>query len=188
MDHWEGLLKLLGYLQFTVNLKLNLSACNCLDLNAYSDADYANNRDDRISMGGLIVFIDKSPVLWRSFKQKSICLSAMESEFVALTETAKELIWFQRIVLECIQKGIFKTEETNPCLLADNQASIDFVKNPLENYRTKHIDIKLFFIRDFVYKKFFKIKYIQSKRNLADVFTKPQTKNDLHNFRISVLT
>lgn len=182
LAHWEGLLKVLGYLKYTVNFKLNLSQVNNLNLNAFSDADFANNRDDRVSMGGLIVFADKAPIVWRSFKQKSVCLSNMESEFVALTETSKELIWFQRIVLECQKLGIFKDVETSPLLLADNQASIEFVKNPIQNHRTKHIDIRLFFIRDFIYKKFFKIQYIQSKLNLADIFTKPQVKSNLKKF------
>lgn len=180
--HWEGLLKVLGYVKHTKNFKLNLSEIRNLKLTAYSDADFANNRDDRTSMGGLILFIDKSPIIWRSFKQKSICLSNMESEFVALTESAKELIWYQRVLLECQKAKIFKECNSTPLLLADNQASIDFVKSPLENHRTKHIDVKLFFVRDFVYKKFFKIQYVPSKLNLADTFTKPQTKRNLTNF------
>lgn len=180
--HWEGLLKVLGYVKYTQNFKLNLSEIHDLKLTAYSDADFANNRDDRTSMGGLILFLDKSPIIWRSFKQKSICLSNMESEFVALTESAKELIWYQRVLLECQKAKIFKECDNIPLLLADNQASIDFVKSPLENHRTKHIDVKLFFVRDFVYKKFFKIQYVPSKLNLADTFTKPQTKHNLTNF------
>ncbi|GBM30962.1 Retrovirus-related Pol polyprotein from transposon RE2 [Araneus ventricosus] len=91
ITHWNGLLKLLGYISYTNDLRLNLSNIQDLNLTAYSDADFANNRDDRISMNGQIVFIDQVPVTWRSFKQESICLNSMESEFVALTETAKEL-------------------------------------------------------------------------------------------------
>ncbi|GBN38873.1 Retrovirus-related Pol polyprotein from transposon TNT 1-94 [Araneus ventricosus] len=93
ITHWNGLLKLLGYIRYTKDLKLNLSNTQDLNLTAYSDADFANNRDDCISMNGQIVFIDQVPVTWRSFKQKSSCLSSKESEFVELTETAKELIW-----------------------------------------------------------------------------------------------
>ncbi|GBO08541.1 hypothetical protein AVEN_114836-1 [Araneus ventricosus] len=100
ITHWNGLLKLLGYISYSKNLRLNLSN---IQETADSDADFANNRDDRISMNGQIVFIDQVPVTWRSFKQKSICLSSMESEFVALTETAKELIWLQRILTECVE-------------------------------------------------------------------------------------
>lgn len=49
--HWNGLLKLLGYVISTRNLKLNLS-CKSTDLIAYSDSDFAASRDDSISMSG----------------------------------------------------------------------------------------------------------------------------------------
>lgn len=179
MIHWDGLLKLLGYLMYTKNYQLNLSKVKDLNLKAFSDASFASSRDDRVSMGGLIVCVDETPITWRSFKQKSVCLSTMESEFVALTETSKELIWLHNILQECKEKRVLKTYDVPPLLLADNQACIDFVKSPIENYRTKHIEVKLFFIREFIYKQIFNIKYVPSKSNLADMFTKPFNKNDL---------
>ncbi|GFY14895.1 retrovirus-related Pol polyprotein from transposon 297 [Trichonephila clavipes] len=44
------------------------------------DSDFATNRDDRVSMGGFITFIDETPISWRTFKQKSVSLSTMEAE------------------------------------------------------------------------------------------------------------
>ncbi|GFU87315.1 retrovirus-related Pol polyprotein from transposon RE1 [Trichonephila clavipes] len=49
---------------------------------------FATNRDDRMSMGGFITFIDETPISWRTFKQKSVSLSTMEAEYVSLTEAA----------------------------------------------------------------------------------------------------
>ncbi|GFU95080.1 hypothetical protein TNCV_4138641 [Trichonephila clavipes] len=43
-------------------------------------SDFATNRDDRVSMEGFITFIDKTTISWRTFKQKSVSLSAMEAE------------------------------------------------------------------------------------------------------------
>ncbi|GBN06469.1 Retrovirus-related Pol polyprotein from transposon TNT 1-94 [Araneus ventricosus] len=78
--HWNKLLKLHGYVTQTKNYKLKLSETNNLNINCYSDADFAANRDDRISIGGLILFIDNSPIIWKTFKQKCVSLSTMESE------------------------------------------------------------------------------------------------------------
>ncbi|GFY23540.1 retrovirus-related Pol polyprotein from transposon RE1 [Trichonephila clavipes] len=61
-------------------------------------SDFATNRDDRVSMGGFITFIDETPISWRTFKQKSVSLSTMEAEYVSLTEAAKEFIWLKNIV------------------------------------------------------------------------------------------
>lgn len=183
MAHWQGLLKLLGYVKYTQSLKLNISNLKELKLTAYSDADYANNKDDRTSMGGQIIFLDKVPIEWRSFKQKTVALSTMESEFVSLTEAAKELVWIKRILDECKESNIILQDIPENILMVDNQASIDFVKSPIENYRTKHIDVKLFFVRDLVYKNMFDLQHVQSKSNLADVFTKPLTKIELQRFK-----
>lgn len=182
LTHWEGLLRLLGYVSSTRHLKLKLN-CKNIQLIAYTDADFAANRDDRTSMGGQIIFLDKSPIMWRTFKQKSVSLSTMESEFIAMTETAKELLWYDRILNECSTKEIFNNSKSKSLLFVDNTATIDFIKSPIENHRTKHIDVKLFFIRDLYYKDIFEIKHIRSKENIADPFTKPLTKFDLNKFQ-----
>lgn len=69
-----------------------------------------------------------------------------------------------------------------PVLCVDNQAAIKFVKSPIENSRSKHIDVKLLFIRDLIYKEVFHVQYVQSKFNLSDGFTKPMTKAQLDDF------
>ncbi|GBM56888.1 Retrovirus-related Pol polyprotein from transposon TNT 1-94 [Araneus ventricosus] len=179
--HWNGLLKLLGYVFNTKSLKLKLS-CNKAQLVVYSDADFASNRDDRTSVGGQLVMLDNSPIEWRTFKQKCVTLSTMESEFVAMTEATRELIWFDRILIECFEHNVILGKPIQSTLFVDNMATIDFVKSPIENCRSKHIDVKLFFVRDLVFKNAFNLKYVNSKLNLADIFTKPLTKFELEKF------
>lgn len=186
LRHWEALLKILGYLQYTNEYKLNLSGIKDLNIQCFSDSDFASNRDDRISMGGMVFFIDNTPISWRSFKQKSVSLSTMEAEYVALTESAKEVIWFKNVFLEC--KDIFNT--SIKCIIyCDNQAAISFSNSSVENYRTKHIDVKYHFLRNLLYDKVFEVKFIKSKDNVADIFTKPMIKESLVSFckRLSLL-
>ncbi|GBN91597.1 Retrovirus-related Pol polyprotein from transposon RE2 [Araneus ventricosus] len=133
--HWNILLKLLGYVAQTKNYKLKLSEANNLNINCYSDAVFAANRDDRISIGGLILFIDNSPIIWKTFKQKCVSLSTVESEYVSLCESAKELVWIIRIFKEFENLNVIKTNVTSS-LFCDNQAAIDFSKSPVENSRT----------------------------------------------------
>ncbi|GBN80378.1 Retrovirus-related Pol polyprotein from transposon TNT 1-94 [Araneus ventricosus] len=179
--HWNILLKLLGYVAQTKTYKLKLSEINNLNINCYSDADFAANRDDRISIGGLILFIDNSPIIWKTFKQKCVSLSTMESEYVSLCESAKELVWINRIFKEFEILNVIKTNVTS-YLFCDNQAAIDFSKSPVENSRTKHIDVKYHFIRNLVFEKLFILKYINTKLNFADLFTKPLIKSNLSKF------
>lgn len=181
MAHWDALLKLLGYVKGTKNYQLKLT-CNKPLLVVYSDADFAANRDDRTSLGGQLVLLGDSPIGWRTFKEKCVSLSTMEAEFIAMTEATKELMWYNNILGECYSNKILSNMPTKATLYVDNQATIDFVRSPIENHRSKHIDVKLFFVRDLVSQEKFNLNFIRSKLNLADPFTRPLTKNDLMNF------
>ncbi|GFX65293.1 retrovirus-related Pol polyprotein from transposon TNT 1-94 [Trichonephila clavipes] len=146
--------------------KLELSKVKSLKLRCYSDSDFATNRDDRVSMGGFITFIDETPISWRTFKQKSVSLSTMDAEYVSLTEAAKEFIWLKNV----INNKSLNLELSENVMFCDNQAAISFSKSPVENYRTKHIDVRYHFLRNLIYDKVFQIKYIGTKNNLADIF------------------
>jgi hypothetical protein len=54
----------------------------------------------------------------------------------------------------------------------DNQACILLSKNPQAHNRTKHIQIRFHFIREKVESKEIILNYIQTKSQLADIFTK----------------
>lgn len=102
----------------------------------------------------------------------------MEAEYVTLTEAAKELIWLKNVI-ENESLNLNLKEST---LFCDNQSAIAFSNSPLENQRTKHIHIKYLFLRNLIFDKIFDLKYIPSKLNLADPFTKPQVKEQLRFF------
>lgn len=175
LQHWNTLLSLLGYVHQTNHYKLDLSKISDFNVTCYSDASFASNRDDRISMGGLILFIDDSPILWRTFKQKCVSLSTMEAEYISLTEAAKELVWVIRVLNEFKSPNIIDINFKST-LYCDNQAAINFSKSPIENSRTKHIDIKYHFLRNLVIENLFNLKYVNTKLNFADLFTKPLPK------------
>ncbi|GFU20083.1 retrovirus-related Pol polyprotein from transposon TNT 1-94 [Trichonephila clavipes] len=102
--------------------KLELSKVKSLKLRCYSDSDFATNRDDRVSMGGFITFIDETSISWRTFKQKSVSLSTMEAEYVSLTEAAKEFIWLKNV----IDNKSLNLELSENVMFCDNQAAISF--------------------------------------------------------------
>ncbi|GFW92242.1 retrovirus-related Pol polyprotein from transposon TNT 1-94 [Trichonephila clavipes] len=129
--------------------KLELSKVKSLKLRCYSDSDFATNRDDRVSMGGFITFIDETPISSRIFKQKSVSLLTMEAEYVSLTEAAKEFIWLKNV----IDNKSLNLELSENVMFCDNQAAISFSKSPVENYRTKHIDVRYHFLRNLIYDK-----------------------------------
>jgi len=69
-----------------------------------------------------------------------------------------------------------------PVLFSDSLAAIHFCRNELETSRTKHIDIKYFFVKDWLARGYFVLKSVSGKLNLADIFTKPQNSQSLDRF------
>ena len=55
----------------------------------------------------------------------------------------------------------------------DNISVINLSKNPIQHSRTKHIEIRHHFLRDHVQKGDIALEFISTKKQLADIFTKP---------------
>ena len=75
-------------------------------------------------------------------------------------------------------------------LYCDNSSVIDIFKNPVQNSRTKHIEIRYHFIRDLVERKNVTLEYVPTERQNADIFTRPLDRSKFEAFHqvISVIT
>ena len=67
----------------------------------------------------------------------------------------------------------YKVRLKNIPIKCDNTSAICLTKNPIQHSRTKHIDIRHHFIRDHVINHYVIIEFIDTKYQLADIFTKP---------------
>ena len=134
---------------------------------AYSDSDYAGDKETRISVTGFIIFLLGCPVCWRSKGQKSVTLSSSEAEYVALSEVAKE-VKFVYMVLQMLQ-----IEVKLPIVVrVDNIGAIFMAENVTTSNRTKHVDVRFRFVNEFVTDGFIDIIFVKTKENIADIFTK----------------
>lgn len=57
-------------------------------------------------------------------------------------------------------------------LFCDHLSAINISKNPIQHSRTKHIDIKHHFIRDFVEAKTITLEHVNTENHLANIFIK----------------
>ena len=65
-----------------------------------------------------------------------------------------------------------KYDESIP-IFCDNTSAINISKKPVMHSKTKHIPIKFHFLREQVTKENIKLQYVETKEQIADIFTKP---------------
>ena len=58
-------------------------------------------------------------------------------------------------------------------MVLDRERSINLSKNPVQHSRTKHIEIRNYFLRDHVLKGDCVLEFVDTKNHLANIFTKP---------------
>ena len=93
-------------------------------------------------------------------------LSSCESEYYAITEAAQELLYLLQLF-----KFLDIEVELPMVIRCDNQGAIFLTKNESSTH-TKHVDVRYHFIRDLVEQGIVKLKYINTKVNIADMLTK----------------
>lgn len=140
---------------------------NQLSLSAYSDADFAGEAHTRKSTSGYCFLLGMGLISWGSERQKSVALSTTESEYIAGSQTVKEMVWIDQL-LRNLNQDIEK-----PLLHMDNQSALKLIKNPEFHKRTKHIDVRYHFIREKFENNLFDLIYVGTHNQLADIFTKP---------------
>ena len=168
--HAEALKRILRYLKGTINAKLILGDLSSTDVVGYFDAAYADTIK-RHSTCGYIFHYFGSPVSWSSKVQRTIALSTVESEYMAATEAAREVIWIQSVIDAMTSSSV----NLPISLYGDNNGAIALSKNPEFHPKTKHIDVRHRFITELVGSGVVTVKYIPTESMLADGFTKPLT-------------
>ncbi|CAL2264877.1 unnamed protein product [Prunus armeniaca] len=66
-----------------------------LDLESYTDADYAGNIIDRRSTSGYFIFVGSNLVTWPTKKQNIVSRSSAESEYRGIAKGVYEIIWLR---------------------------------------------------------------------------------------------
>ena len=85
-DHYTAGMHLLQYLNGTKNMILEFDGNLNQGVIAYSNLDWASDPEDWKSVTGNFVTITNGTISWLSCKQKTVALSSMEAEYMAISD------------------------------------------------------------------------------------------------------
>jgi hypothetical protein len=118
------------------------------------------------------------PVVWASKLQSEIALSATEAEYIALSQSLREVTSLFAILEELKQAipGLnVELPRVHCTAFEDNSGAIEMARCPKMRPRTKHLNIKYHHFRQAVAEEKIEIRYIRSGLQIADLLTKALT-------------
>ncbi|XP_036340375.1 secreted RxLR effector protein 161-like [Rhagoletis pomonella] len=168
--HWMAVKRIFRYLKGTLEMKLYFFARGNHEIVAYSDADWANDVNERRSVTGYVNILQNGAISWNSKRQPTAALSTSEAEYMAMSAATQEVVW-----LRGPEKDLnIKFDELLPTkVFCDNQSAIHIATNDAYQPRTKHIDKRHHFIRE--KNKMNEVSFcsISTDKIIADFLTKP---------------
>ncbi|KAI5337264.1 hypothetical protein L3X38_016533 [Prunus dulcis] len=166
-SHRQALKRLICYLKGTLYFGLHLSRHSSHRLYAFSNANWADNRDDRKSTNAYCC-VYPSASSHTSRKQRSVARSSTETEYRAIATTTAEIAWIQSLLRKL---GI--SLPAPPLISYDNIGATFYCANLVLHSRMKQIDINLQFVRDHVSSGLLQVSHVSTVDQLVDAFTKP---------------
>ncbi|CAI5724638.1 unnamed protein product [Hyaloperonospora brassicae] len=171
LKDWKLAKRIARYLKGITTLKMNMTPVNNasspITIEAYSDAYYAADKNDRKSLPGSVVLVNGIAISWASRKQGGVTLSTMEAEFVAASENARELLGIQKKLGE-----VGMEPELPMTLHVNNQAAIRQLDGEATSMKAKHIGVRVQFVCNLVCRGVIKAQYVHTDEQLADALTK----------------
>jgi len=148
-------------------------------IEVYVDSDWANDKSDRKSYSGYLIYLNGQLIDWICKKQYLTATSTAEAEYIALSIASKSCLHVYQLIAEFFPI-------THPCnVFCDSTSAIMMAENNLTSNRSKHIWILFRFITDWIEKKLIKVYHIDGKTNQADFLTKvPQAADFATNSKV----
>jgi len=176
-SHFKAAKRILKYLKETSTVGLWYPSHSHIQLVGYSGSDFASCKLDRKCTSGTYHLLGSSLISWHSKKQACVALCTVEVEYIAAGSCRAQILWIKQ-QLEDIGLKVSKVP-----LFCDSTSVINLTKNQVQYSRTKHIEIRHHIIRDHVSNGDCEVQLIATERQLADIFTKPLSKDRFFSLR-----
>ena len=164
---WMKLDRALRYLRATRDMWLNLTASDDYNVEAYIDASFGVHPDGK-GHTGVCITIGSGFFYVASTKQKLVAKSSTEAELIGVSDGLSQVLWVRNFLLA-------QGHTVGPAIVwQDNKSTLAIMeKGKSTSSRTKHINIRYFFIADRVRSGEVSLKYKPTEHMVADLLTKP---------------
>jgi len=159
--------RVLRYVKGTMDYGVKFSKCQNFKLQGFSDSDWGGSTEDMKSTSGYCFIFGAGCFSWCLKKQEIVAQSTAEAEFIAATAAVNQALWIKKIFCDL---GLEMKESTE--IFVDNQAAIAISHNPVFHRKTKHFNVKLYFLREVQEDGLVNLVYCRTEEQLADIFTK----------------
>ena len=177
-DDWKKMIRVLRYLRCTKGLTLTIEVSDLSNPLWWADAAFAVHQDMKSHTGGIMT-LGKGAIQSMSRKQKLNTKSSTEAELVGADDVLGDLLWTRNF----LEAQGYPSKKTT--LYQDNTSAILLENNGRDSAgkRSRHIDIRYFFIKDCIEKNKLEVKYCPTDDMVADFMTKPLQGAKFNKFR-----
>ncbi|CAI7736606.1 unnamed protein product [Closterium sp. NIES-54] len=175
--HWDAAKRVLRYLCSTSGMGLVLGGRRSVVLTGHSDASWVDDQATQRSSQGYTFSLGSGSVSWRSTRSSSVLSSSCEAEIYATAMAAQELRWLTYLLTDLGERP-----SSPPVLYVDNKAAIALCQEHRLEHRTKHIALRYFLARELQQRGQLCLRYVATRANIADIFTKALQPGDHQRF------
>ncbi|GKE77202.1 hypothetical protein Tco_1543322, partial [Tanacetum coccineum] len=164
--HLHAVKRIFWYLKGTVNQGLWYLKDSSITLTAFADAGHAGCQDTRRSTSGSIQFLGDRLVSWSSKRQKSVAISSMEAEYIAMSGCCSQILWMRSQLTD------YSFRFNKIPMYCDNKSTIALCCNNVRRSRSKHIDIRFHFTKEHVENGLIELYFVNTEYQIADILIK----------------
>ncbi|GJT28364.1 ribonuclease H-like domain-containing protein [Tanacetum coccineum] len=158
----------LQYLTFTrPDLSYTLHVSSTTQLSAYTDANWAGCPVTHRSTSGYCVFLGDNLLSWYVKRQVTLSRSSAEAEYRGVANVVAKTAWIRNLLCE-----LHTPLCTATLVYCDNVSDIYMSANLVQRQRTKHIEIDIHCVCDFVASGQVHVLHVPSRFQYAYIFTK----------------
>ena len=169
-SHMIAAKRILRYLKGTAGMGITYTCRSDTKANliwGFADADHAGDPDTRRSVTGYVMLMNGGAILWSSTQQAIVALSSSEAEFYAASNSGCDAAYLRGLMDDLGFDQMIPTQ-----VFEDNWACIYLSKNSIMYHKSKHINTRVYHLRDLCTAGILQLHKVSTGEQVADKLTK----------------